>query len=70
MRFVNSAVKTKWTIKLKVIQVIPYSSGAVIIRFLHLYKHIIYQLLNILKIKSDNNQQNLKFADLHFVKSE
>ena len=29
-----------------------------------------YQLSNLLKIKSDINQQDLKFFDLHFVKSE
>ena len=32
--------------------------------------HITYQLLNLYKIKSDINQQDLTFADFHFVKSE
>ena len=48
----------------------PLTAGAVHIRFLHLHWHITYQLLNILKIKNDNNQQNSKFSELHFVKSE
>ena len=38
--------------------------------FTFFYKHITYQLLNLLKIKRDINQQDLKLADLHFVKSE
>ena len=46
----------------------PLTIGAVHTRFLHF--HIIAQLLNMLKIKSDINQQDWKFVDLHFVKSE
>ena len=34
------------------------------------YHHITYQFLNLLKIKSDINQQDLKCVDLYFVKSE
>ena len=34
------------------------------------YYHIRYQLLNLLKIKSDIIQQDLKFVDLQLVKSE
>ena len=31
-------------------------------------KHIKYQLLDILKMKRDINQKDLKIVDLHFVK--
>ena len=48
----------------------PSTAGAVDFHFLHFLKHITYHLLNILKIKSDINQQDLKFVDLHFVNSE
>ena len=49
----------------------PLTAGAIHIRFLHfLSAQYIYQLLNMLKIKSDINQQNLKFVDSDFVKSE
>ena len=50
----------------------PLTAGAVHIRFLHfLLAHYISAFdLNILKLKSDNNQQNFKFVDLHFVKDE
>ena len=34
------------------------------------YKHIKYHILNMLKIKCDINQQDLKRVYLHFVKSE
>ena len=34
------------------------------------YKNIAYPLLNMVKIKRDTNQQDLKIVDLHFVKSE
>ena len=40
------------------------------IRFFIFYYHIEYQLLNILKIKCDINQQNLKIVNLYFVKFE
>ena len=45
----------------------PLTAGAVYIRFLHFFT---YQLLNMLKIKSDINQQDVKFVDRYFVKSE
>ena len=48
----------------------PLTAGAVYILFLHYLKHITYQLLNLLKIKSDVNLQDLKFVDPHFLKSE
>ena len=48
----------------------PLSAGADHIRFLHFLWHITYQLLNLLNIKSDIIQQNLKIVDLHFVTSE
>ena len=48
----------------------PLTADAVHIRYLHFLSAITYQLLKMLKIKSDNNQQDLKFVDLHFVKSE
>ena len=34
------------------------------------YYHIKYQLLNMLKIKRDINQQDVKIVYFHFVKSE
>ena len=34
------------------------------------YEQIKYHILNILKMKCDNNQQDLKKVDPHFVKSE
>ena len=49
----------------------PLTDGAVHIRFLHFILAHSHQLLNLLKIKSDiKYQQDLKFYDLHFVKSE
>ena len=48
----------------------PSTAGAVHIRFYILYQHITYQLLNLLKKKSDINQQDLKYIDLYFVESE
>ena len=46
------------------------SAGVVHIRFLHfLLAHYISAFKHIID-KSDNNPQNLKFVDLHFVKSE
>ena len=43
---------------------------AVHIRFLHFSLADYIQLLNLLEIKSDIKQQDLKLVDLHFVKSE
>ena len=37
--------------------------------FLFFYEHIKYHILNMVKIKCDINQQDLKRVDLHFVKS-
>ena len=49
----------------------PLTAGAAYIRVFILYQHIIkYDILNMLKIKCDINQQDLKIVDLHFVKSE
>ena len=48
----------------------PLTAGAAYIRVLIFYKHIQYHILNMLKIKCDINQQNLKRFDLHFVKTE
>ena len=46
----------------------PITAGPDYIRFLHfLLEH---QILNMLKIKRDINQQDLKIVDLHFVESE
>ena len=39
-------------------------------RVLIFYKHIKYHNLDMLKIKYDIHQQDLKRVDLHFVKSE
>ena len=48
----------------------PLTVGAAYIRIFIFYWHIKYHVLNMLKIKCDINQQYLKTADLHFVKSE
>ena len=48
----------------------PLTAGVAYIRFLIFYQHIKYHILNMLKIKCDINQQDLKTVDLHFVKSE
>ena len=47
----------------------PLTAGAAYIRFFIVYWHIKYHILNMLNIKCDINQQDLKRVDLHFVKS-
>ena len=37
--------------------------------FIYFFKHTKYQISNMLKRKCDNNQQDFKIVDLHFVKS-
>ena len=49
---------------------IPLTAGAAYIRVFIFYLHIRYHILNMLKIKCDINQPDLKRFDLHFVKSE
>ena len=50
---------------------VPLTAGAVYNVFFFIFsQHLTYQLLNLLKIKRDINQQDLKFVDLHFVESE
>ena len=48
----------------------PLTAGIAYIRVFIFYKHIKYHISNMLKIKCDINQQDLKRVDLHFVKSE
>ena len=48
----------------------PLTAGAAYIRVYIFYQHIKYHILNMVKIKCDINQQDLKKIDLHFVKSE
>ena len=48
----------------------PLTAGVAYIRVFIIYSHIKYHLLNMLKIKCDINQKDLKTDDLHFVKSE
>ena len=48
----------------------PLTAGAAYIRVFIFYKVIKNHILNMLKIKCDINQQDLKRIDLHFVKSE
>ena len=48
----------------------PLTAGVAYMRVFIFYQHITYHFLNMLKIKYDINQQYLKTADLHFVKSE
>ena len=47
----------------------PLTAGAAYIRVIFFY-HNMYHLLNMLNIKCDIKQQDLKGVDLHFVKSE
>ena len=44
----------------------PSTAGAEYFRVFIFYQHIKYHLLNMFKIKCDNNQQDLKRVDLHF----
>ena len=46
------------------------TAGAAYIRVFIFFLHIKYHVLNMVKIKCDINQQDLKRVDLHFVKSE
>ena len=48
----------------------PLTAGAAYIWVFILYQHIKYHILNIVKIKCDIKQQDLKTVDLHFAKSE
>ena len=48
----------------------PLTDGAEYIRVFIIYWHIVYHVLNMLKIKCDINQQDLKRVELHFLKSE
>ena len=45
------------------------TASAAYIRVFIFYWHIKYHILNMLKIKGDINQQDLKRVDLNFVKS-
>ena len=69
---IYSAAKTNYK-RLVVIsdeRVNPLTAGFAFIRFFIFHWHIKYHFLNMLKIKYDINQQDLKRVDLHFVKSE
>ena len=48
----------------------PLTAGAAYIRDFIFISTFKYHILNVLKIKCDINQQDLKRVDLHFVKSE
>ena len=48
----------------------PLTAGAAYIQVFIFYQHIKCHILNMLKIKCDINQQDLKRVDPHFVKSE
>ena len=49
----------------------PLTAGAAYIRVFIFYQHIKYHILNnMLKIKCDINQQDLKRVERYFVKSE
>ena len=48
----------------------PLTAGAANIRVFLFNQHIKYHNLNMLRMKCDINQQDLKRVDLHFVKSE
>ena len=74
LNYWEDAGKTNWKITLGALrateEVNPLTAGAADIRVLIFYNHIKYHILNMLKIKCDINQQDLKRVDLHFVKSE
>ena len=77
-QWVNTSVRSDifiWDIgenksRLKIHFINPLNSGAAYIRVFIFYWHIKYYLLNMVKIKYDINQQDLKRVYLHFVKSE
>ena len=46
------------------------TAGAAYIRFFIFYQYVPYQFSNILKIKWDINQQDLKIVHVHFIKFE
>ena len=46
------------------------TAGVAYIRVFIFYQYFKYHNLNMLKIKCDINQQDLKRVDFHFVKSE
>ena len=48
----------------------PLTAGAAYIRVFIFYQHINYDILNMLPIKCDINQQDLKTVNFNFVKSE
>ena len=48
----------------------PLTAGAAYIRVSIFFSHIKYHIINMLKIKCDINQQDLKRVDLYFGKSE
>ena len=48
----------------------PLTAGGAYIRVFIFYYHNKYHILNMLKIKCDINQQDLKRVDLYFFKSE
>ena len=48
----------------------PLTAGVAYIGVFISYYHIKYHILNMVKIKCDINQQDLKRVDLHFVKYE
>ena len=67
-RFMKATIQTQnehWVLILN-----PSIAGAAYIRVFIFYQHIKYHILNMLKIKCDINQQDLKRVDLQFVKSE
>ena len=67
----NEASRKMWTERFfKQHGVSPLTAGAAYIQVFIFYQHIKYHILNMLKIKCDINQQDLKIVDLHFVKSE
>ena len=47
----------------------PLTPGAANIRGFIFYQHIRYHILNMLKVKCDINQQDLKRVDPNYIKS-
>ena len=55
---------------LSALRVNPLTAGAAYIRVYIFHWHIKYHILNMLEIKCDTSQQDLKRVDLYFVESE
>ena len=60
----------RWNSHVIVLTFNPLTAGVAYSRVFIFFQHIKYHILNMLNIKCDINQQDLKRVDLHSVKSE